>query len=116
MMSDGQTSMQAFKSLSREEQIESLFVIVQSVRNDQANDKKEHIDMRVDVSYVKSELQGIRKRRNQSDKTLTTSDKIMAVLDRRFDAWAWFRDKVLPQVVTVITFGILYMVFGGKLP
>jgi hypothetical protein len=30
--------------------------------------------------------------------------------------WVWFRDRILPPIVIVFITGLLYLVFGGKLP
>jgi len=115
-MRDLTSSKQVFMSFSNQEQREALFDMVEYVRGELANDKKEHIDIKGNVAHLQGELQGVRRRKDKADKSMTTSEKIMAVLDRRFDTWSWFRDKVLPQIVSVIIFGILYMVFGGKIP
>jgi hypothetical protein len=43
--------------------------------------------------------------------------KVVATeLAKRFDFWSWFRDRILPTVITVIVLAILYMAFGGKIP
>ena len=35
---------------------------------------------------------------------------------KRFDFWTWFRDRILPPIAIAFILGLLYLVFGGKLP
>lgn len=116
MMQDTSDQKKVFLRLPRDEQIQMLFDMVEYVRSELANDKKQHIDFSGDLKYVKGELQGLGRRKE----TLTTSQKFSALMDKRLMAWIWFRDKVLSgtlqYVFTIIVVGMLYLVFGGKLP
>lgn len=40
--------------------------------------------------------------------TITEKDK------GKFDSWVYFRDRVLPQIITLITLSLLYLTFGPK--
>lgn len=77
----------------------------------------ERVKLMAHVAELQAEVDGIGRRR---DITLPieqdTAEKIKAALAARFDTWAWFRDKVLPGIITFIVMGILYLVFRGSMP
>jgi len=107
-----------FFAMEVDAQIEALYTMILFLRSQQATGQKEHVEMQRDIRSILRELGGIG-RRNQ-DRTLTTSQKINLALEKRGMAWVWFRDKVLPNLVTwfliIVLTGILYTSFGGKLP
>lgn len=98
-----------------------LYDMVMDARNWQAVHGKTHleqIDRRLDL--LAGELRGIGMRRNGNGETLTTSKKFDIEFTKRNAPWIWFRDKVMPNLVTwfliIILTGILYTSFGGTLP
>ncbi len=105
--------------LTREEQLSTLWDLCQSNRNEQVKDKKEHVEIKKDLDFVRGEITGIGRRQNTSP-SLTTSQKINTALEKRSIAWVWYRDKVLAPTLsavhTLIIMAILYLAFGGKLP
>jgi len=96
------------------EQLGTLYDWVQSLSNAQAKDTLDHINIKKDITLIQGELAGIGRR--GEDPTLSTTQKINRERARYRDWGAWFIDRVLPQIVTLITLAILYMTFGGKLP
>jgi hypothetical protein len=112
------------KSLSREEQLGMLYDMAQSnrgnIKSESANNKREHISMRDDIHFIKGEVEGIGRRHNNTDPSLSTSQKINQALSSRSASWIWYRDKVLAPTLaavhTLIIMAILYLAFGGKLP
>jgi hypothetical protein len=112
------TSKRVFlSSLSREEQLGTLFDWCQSLSSHKAQDTKEHFDIRKDVTFLKGEISGIGRRK---DKTLTTSENIRVEINKQNAAFIWYRDHVLAStlsaVQTIIILAILYLAFGGKIP
>ncbi len=106
--------------LSREEQLSTLWDLCQANRNEQARDKKEHVEIKKDLDFVRGEITGIGRRQN-TNPSLTTSQKINSALEKRSVAWIWYRDKVLAPTLaavhTLIIMALLYLAFsGGKLP
>jgi hypothetical protein len=119
-----------FLAMSREEQLLAILGMQSFVRSEVATVKKDIIDVRQDLNEFKKETRSYRVHRERQEKKMfggeegddemSTTQKIAKeiakALSQRFDFWIWFRDKVMPAVVTAITLGILYLVFGGKLP
>lgn len=72
--------------------------------------------MRSEIVVIKKDVIEIKKRQKSQtsgEDTMSTTEKI----NQRVSApWVWFRDKVLPQIVTLVTLAILYLTFGGKVP
>jgi len=119
-MSDVTTSKKVFlSSLTREEQLGTLWDMCQSIRTEQATDRKERIKMREDMTYIKGEITGIA-RRNGNSPTMTTSQKIDVAITKKSAAWLWYRDRVLAATLaavhTLVIMAILYLAFGGKIP
>ena len=117
---DPTTSKSVFlKSLSRDEQLGTLFEWCQSNTSRQAKDIREHDGIKKDINFLKGEIQGIG-RRNNGDPSLTTSQKIDVAITSRSASWIWYRDKVLAPTLaavhTLIIMAILYLAFGGRIP
>jgi len=108
-----------FINMPVDEQTKTLYDMVLFLRSQQASGQKEHVDFKDDIKYLKRELRGIG-RRAADEKTLTTTEKIEFAIKKRSFWLEWFRDKVLPNLVTwfliIVLTGILYTSFGGKLP
>jgi len=107
-----------FLSMVREEQLLAIMGMQAYIRSDLANVKKKQMDF-------ENELRGYRrireKREDEHDSEImnTTQKIIKAITEAKaseFNFWLWFRDKVLPGIISLIMLGILYLVFGGKLP
>jgi len=110
-----------FTGLPREEQLGILFDMLSYVRSEVAVIKKTEIGFGQDLDNFKNELRGFRRLREKKEEErgqdlLNTTEKIAAALAKRFDFWTWSRDRVLPQVITLIIVGLLYLVFGGNAP
>jgi len=107
------------KSLTREEQLGTLFEWCQSNTSRQAKDIREHDGIKKEINLLKGEIQGIG-RRNNINPSLTTSQKIDVLITKKNAGWIWYRDKVLAPTLsavhTIIILYILYSAFGGKIP
>jgi len=96
-------------SLSREEQIGTLFDMLLQHKSDTANEQRARIEISNEIQFIKGELKGVARRK---DRTFTTTDKIKNMFASRFDTWGWFRDRVLPGLIQLFIVGLLYLVFG----
>jgi len=118
---------QAFISMSREDQLLAILGVLAYVRSKLANLEKRQLESEREVK----EYRLTRERREElllgdlrGDGLLSTTQKIISsvsaevskVMAGRFDWGVWFRDKVLPAIVTAIVFGILYFTFRGGTP
>ena len=120
----------AFLAMPREEQLLTILGMQSFIRSELANVKKDVIDVRSDLTEFKKESRAYRVQREKQEKKmlgslegddeLSTTQKIVRevakAFSQRFDFWIWFRDKVLPGIVSLIALAILYLTFGGKLP
>lgn len=93
---------QRFKSLSLSQQVMELFDSLRANRGEIAK------LMRVIIDYQEDQFHY---RTIREQKEMSTEQKIETMLNKRFDFWTYFRDKVLPSVLTFITMGLLYVVF-----
>jgi hypothetical protein len=118
-----------FLAMPREEQLLAILGMNAWTRSELAIVKKDVVNIQGEleetrrdlISYrIKRERQERENREYSDDETVTTTQKIVKEVAKafaqRFDFWTWFRDRVLPTVMTAITLGILYLIFGGKLP
>jgi hypothetical protein len=117
---------QVFLAMPREEQLLAIIGMQAWLRSDVANVKKDVIETKSDLKEFKREMNSYRMRREKKEEDrerggeelLTTTQKIVREVSKafsqRFDFWTWFRDKVLPAIMTAISLGILYAVFGPK--
>ena len=116
-LQDSSDQRKVFLGLLPEEQFRMLYDMVAYIRSKQAEEIKDHLNFKKDLKYLEGELRGVGRRKEIS---LTTSQKITNALDKRSAAWIWVRDRViaptLSYLLTLITSGILYLIFGGKLP
>ncbi len=106
----------AFTGMERENQLLVLFSIEMSNSNRLAKVEKKQIAFEEDNKMYREK----REHRESENDIMNTTQKIVAALAeaeaKRFNYWTWFRDRVLPSVITLITLAILYLTFGGKLP
>ena len=120
-MTGAPTSKKVFLTgLTSEEQLGTIWDMCQSIRSEQASDRKERIDTRNEMTYLKGEVDGIAHRNGGKQITLTTSQKIDVAITKRSVVWVWYRDRVLAPTLaavhTLVIMAILYLAFGGKIP
>jgi hypothetical protein len=105
----------AFMRSTEKERFEKLYDMHMTMVR--ALDAQALIRMKDDIEYLKRELAGVSRRK---DETLTTYEKINAEMNKRNSGLRWYVDKVLPSTLaaiqTLIVMAVLYMAFGGKLP
>lgn len=109
----------AFVGMQLSEQLGTLFDMLRYVRGEVSDIRKNEIGFREDLNDFRDELREVRKQREAREEKRdgdiqTTTEKIVAILGKRFDFWVYFRERVLPNVLIVIVLGLLYLVFGGK--
>lgn len=101
MIDFNDTERNIFKRMENHDQSMALFDMLRYVRAEIASMKRVVLEIQGDLLLHRSqgEEQG-------------TTEKIKAVLNERFDFLKYFMDRVLPNIITVIVLGILYLVFG----
>src|SRR5687768_14817053 len=104
---DPDDSRVSFEKLQPIDQMMIIYDMLGYVRATIANMEKNNIEFQQDQRAYRS-------KREQQDNMvlLNTNEKIEQILAKRFDAWVYFRDKILPPVLIAIVLGILYVVFG----
>jgi hypothetical protein len=109
---------EAFLSMSREDQLTVILSMEASNSNRLAKVEKWQIDFEREARVYRSQRE--RRENSNEDEVVNITQKILkAIADAdaaKFNVWVWFRDRVLPSVIGLITLGILYLVFGGRLP
>jgi hypothetical protein len=118
-----------FLSMPREEQLLAILGINAWTRSELAIVKKDVVNIQEGLEETRRDLISYRFKRERQeresreyadDEVIGVTEKIVKEVGKafaqRFDFWVWFRDRVLPTIIGVITLGILYLVFGGKLP
>jgi hypothetical protein len=102
---------QVFLAMSREDQLLSILGMIAFTNSQVVNLQRDLISYRADREM---------KEQKTSDKLYDTGARIAQgikdELAKQFNFWLWFRDKVLPTVVTVAVLALLYFIFGGKVP
>lgn len=100
-----------FLMMTREDQLLAILGMIAFTNSQVANMQKDLLTYRNDRE---------KKEQNRGDFLMDTAAKIAEGVRKelagRFDFWIWFRDKILPTVVTIIVLAMLYFVFGGKIP
>ena len=106
-----------FLDMTREEQLTVLLSMAASNSNRLALVERRQIDFEADYKSYRRERE---RKENDGDDEMTTTQKIVKMIEeeraKQFNYAMWFRDRVLPQVISLITLAILYLTFGGKLP
>jgi hypothetical protein len=102
MLDFNDTERNVFKRMEANDQIMALFDMTRYVRNEIAG-------MRKDVIGLTEDIRAYRFKREASEENTTA--KIERVLGSKFDFGVWFRDKVLPSVITTIVIALLFLVF-----
>ena len=105
-----------FLMMPLNEQLGILYDMLRYVRGELSTLKKSHYEF-------EEELRDFRKKREErerfrEDDLTTTTQKIRAIIEateaKRWDFWIYMRDKVMPQVITLILLALLYLTFGTK--
>ena len=96
------TERDVFKRMDTKDQIMALFDMTRYVRGEIAG-------MRRDLILFLENNKAYRAQREEKEQNTTA--KIEAILSKRFDFGVWFRDKVLPAVITTVVIALLYLAF-----
>jgi len=110
----------AFFAMSSQDQRETFYDMLVFIRSQQAQRDKTIANIRSDIQALERAFRQVGRRADAP--TLTTSQKIDVALSKTtfYVAWVWFRDKVLPNLVTsillVVIMALLYTAFGGTIP
>lgn len=91
-----------FKSLPAPDQIGALYEMLRYIRGEVAIIKRDQIDIREDLRSLTTK---------STNEAQTTTDKIKRIIGERFDLMVYFRDKVLPPVITAIILVLLILAF-----
>jgi hypothetical protein len=113
----------AFLSMSPEEQLLAIWNMQQYLRGEIAVVKKRQLTSEIDVKKYRNYREKREKElfgENEDDNGMSITQKVMKLaakevadaFARRFDFWVWFRDRVLPVLVTGFIIGLLYLVYG----
>lgn len=109
-----------FLRLPEKEKFETLFNILSDEISERVKLQARVLKLENDNETMQNELNGISHRRTTTLDVMNTSDKIRAELDKRSQAWVWYRDRILPgtltAVQTLIVLAVLYLAFKGHLP
>lgn len=105
-----------FLDMTREEQLTVLLSMAASNSNRLALVERRQIDFEADYKSYRRE----RERKENGEDEMGTTQKIVKMIEeeraKQFNYAIWFRDRVMPQVITLITLAILALAFGAKLP
>ena len=109
---------QSFLSMSREDQMIVILSMEGSNSNRLAVVERRQIEFDKDMKDYRRRRE-IREDKNDDEVMNTTQKIIKAIAEaeaKKFNYGVWFRDRVLPQVITLITLAVLYLTFGNQLP
>ena len=108
-----------FLDMTREEQLTVLLSMAASNSNRLALVERRQIDFETDYKAYRRERER-KENGDDGDDKMGTTQKIVKMIEeeraKQFNYVVWFRDRVMPQVITLITLAILYLAFGNKLP
>ncbi len=110
-----------FLAMSREDQLLVVLSMEGSNSNRLAVVERWQIEFERKNNLYRSQREA---KENQAD---TDEDGVMSItqkmakvfakeMSKRFDVWTWARDRILPPIAIAFILGLLYLVFGGKLP
>ena len=107
-----------FLTMSREEQLSVLFSMSASSSNRLAKVEKWQIDFERNSRLYREKRE--RRENEDDDDAVSTTQKILQAIDaheaKKFNYAVWFRDRILPTLVTGFILALMYLVYGGKLP
>lgn len=102
---------QVFLAMTREDQLLAILGMIAFNSSQIASMQKDLLTYRHDREE---------KEKGRDDHLYDTGTRIAQgikdELAKQFNFWVWFRDKVLPGIVALVTLALLYFVFGGKIP
>ena len=101
---------QVFLAMERDDQLLSMLGMIAYSNSQVANLQKDLIQYR---------NQRETEEKKRGDFLMDTGTRIAQGIKKELEARdpvKWFVDRVLPQIITIITLAILYFVFGGKVP
>ena len=108
----------SFLAMPREDQLLVILGMEGSNSNRLAIVEKWQIDFQREARLYREQREN--KENGDDDEIMGITQKMAKIVARelakRFDVWTWIRDRILPTVMTAIVLGLLYLVFGGKVP
>ncbi len=113
MKFDNTDQRRVFMGMARPDQLATLWDQDSYLRSELAKKDAQIITAQEDIRNIKAELLGIGRRHVED--TMSTTDKFDAMMSKRRDWGSWFIDRVLPQIVTLITLAVLAITFGKNL-
>lgn len=117
----------ALLEMPTDELLVAIFGIQQYIRGELAIVKKRQINFEDDYKRYRNhrekrerEMIGNFSGENNDDDDIPITQKMMRVAAQevakafanRFDVWTYFRDRVLPTLITGFILGLLYLVYG----
>ena len=102
MLDFNDTERDVFRRMQTNDQVMALFDMTRYVRGEIAGMRKDLINFTMDIQNYR-----VKREANEED----TTAKIERVLGSKFDFGVWFRDKVLPSVITTIVIALLFLAF-----
>lgn len=112
----------AFLDMTENERMIVLLSIEGSNSNRLAVVERRQIDTERDnrIYRQQREIKEKNGENHKDENDMNTTQKIIRMIEeeraKQFNYAVWFRDRVLPQVITLVTLAVLYLTFGGKLP
>ena len=106
MPPDHDVERDVFKRMENHDQSMALFDMMRFIRNELAAIRRELIDFQNNVFDYRHKREQTEGKQDQN-----TTDKIEAILNKRFDFFVYFRDKIFPPIATMIVIALLYLVF-----
>jgi hypothetical protein len=108
----------AFLGMPREEQLAVLLSMEGSNSNRLAVVERWQINFERENRMYREKRE--RRESGDDDEMMDITQKILKAIEdaesKKFNFFSWFRDRVLPQVITLITLAILYLTFRGGPP
>ncbi len=107
-----------FLAIPREEQLLAILGIIAYISNRLSNLEKGHINFEKELRDYRKEREDKESKYDSEIMNITQkiANEIRKAFESKFDYGVYFRDKILPPILVLIITGILYFVFGGKLP
>lgn len=108
---------QVFLLLAASDQMAAMYEMLAYFRGQMASIQKQQIDFSAELKDFENELREVRRMREErearnGDRLLDTTEKIAKALAGRFDGWVYFRDKILPALLIIISIYLLRGAFG----
>ena len=108
---------ESFLAMTKEDQLLVILSMEGSNSNRLAIVERWQIDFQRDQNKYRQQRE---KREGSDEDVMSITQKMAKVfaqeIAKRFDFWAWARDRILPPIAIAFILGLLYLVFGGRLP